>query len=313
MGRLRQTGGAPPVTIKPDMMRPQKKYMCSMCGATFEAQQGNFPKTTSPTHQFNDFYPHICKRCLAQYYIKKVEQYDQDEAKAMRRVCELLDVYWSYKIFEGTAGASTQSARVFEYLKRLCVKGVAGKTFDDTLLDEANGLAMPESEDNAEEVSKEAIKIFGTGYPTEAYSFMLKAYKGYVNPLGKLATPAQIKTAQLLAMLEYRTRESIKEGAKDAAQLTTSFRNTLKDSGFDITSKPGEVTEEPFGVWLRSIETFTPAEYVAQDDVYKDIDKMSYLKRFLVRPLKNLFKGRYEPDQELSITDEDLDAGGDDE
>ena len=87
MGRLRQTGGAPPVTIKPDMMRPQKKYMCSMCGATFEAQQGNFPKTTSPTHQFNDFYPHICKRCLAQYYIKKVEQYDQDEAKAMRRVC----------------------------------------------------------------------------------------------------------------------------------------------------------------------------------------------------------------------------------
>ena len=57
---------------------------------------------------------------------------------------------------------------------------------------------------------------------------------------------------------------------------------------------------------IDTIERYTPAEFYKNQDLYKDFDGIGdYIKRFLLRPLKNLQFGSKEKDFEFYVKDEE--------
>ena len=291
----------------------EKACTCVKCGTVYTTRRKNFPKVSSITYKFNEGYSPICSRCVIGIYDEKVNLYGGNERKAIRRVCEMLDIYYSDMVFDMTEGyAMNSTSRCLDYIRKTNLKQVTGTTFDDTLAEEEK--VVKEAPDEKTDVRlKKAIDIFGVGFDTSAYDFLLKSYNSYLEPYGKTVTTGLMKNARFLSMLEYRATEAIKEGSSSAAQLAATFNKALKESEFDVTQKTTDGDEDPFGVWIKDIEQYCPAEYIEQNHIYEDVDKMSYFDRFIVRPIRNLFgKGGYEKDSELSIDDTDLaDTGGD--
>lgn len=290
----------------------EKVCTCVKCGVTYSTRRTNFPKIATQTYKYNEGYSPICSRCVIAFYDEKVQEYEGDEKKAMRRLCELLDIYYSEMVFDMTEAFSlTASSRCLDYIRKTNLKQVTGTCFDDTLREESK-VVKEVPDEKVEARLKRAIDIFGIGFDTNAYDFLLKSYNSYLEPFGKTVTTGQMKNARFLSMLEYRATEAIKEGSNNAAQLASTFNKALKESEFDTAQRTSDGDEDPFGVWIRDIEHYCPAEYIEQNHIYEDMDKMSYFDRFIARPIRNLFgKGDYEED-ELSISGEDLtDVGGD--
>ncbi|HSH51936.1 MAG TPA: hypothetical protein VK982_09470 [Bacteroidales bacterium] len=47
-----------------------------------------------------------------------------------------------------------------------------------------------------------------------------------------------------------------------------------------------------FGVWIKDIEQYRPAEWWEQQEKYVDMDGFKlYIKDYIVRPIKNFFTG----------------------
>ena len=290
---------------------PDQPHACSSCGCVYPKQQGYFPKIVIKNYKGNNYFAHMCNTCLEQRYQAYLKSYD-DEPKALRRCCELLDVYYDPELggrsFDGITGY------IAELSKRY--KGYTMKTWDNTLSEQADVVDSLINDpsayaDGSNPDVREGIEVFGEGFPADAYTMMLRTYHGYIDPLGDTATAGQLKSARFLAALEYRCMEAIKADKPNASALSSSLTKAIKESGFDTVQEQnnGAADEDTFGQWLERIEMYTPAQYVKQTP-YKDVDNLGeYYDRFVRRPIENLLsRASQMQTDELFITDEEVDA-----
>ena len=293
----------------------EKPHLCTVCGKTYPKQPGYFPKIVTKMYKGNNYYAAICNACCIDYYQNWLNEYG-DEAKAIRRCCEWMNIYFDPKAVGRADGGFVGYMDDMDKNAR----GFGGKSWDTTLAEEAKS---PKTERRSTEVLQsdvdEGIDIFGGGFPDDAYPMMLRIYHGYIDPLGDTATAGQLKSARFLAALEYRCMEAIKADRPNASALSSSLTKAIKESGFDTIQEQSSANDEDtFGQWLERIETFTPAQYVKQTP-YRDVDNYSeYYDRFVRRPIENLLnRASQMQGDELFITDEEVDAAdlgdGDDE
>jgi len=285
---------------------PEKRYVCTTCGREYLKQMGNFSKLNVPKYDGNDGYCTTCVECVNTFYEERLKMYDGNTAKAVRRVCEWLDIYWSPRVFEKMVGGITN------YFSKVALM-TKGVSWENTLNEEAEkpileaGAVNPTDMPVIDDVMEEAVSIFGEGYDVDAYPFMLSSYKGYIEPLGDEATASQVKNARFLAALEYRVMDAIKHDKQNASALSSSLSRAIKDSGFDtVVKRDNDEEHQPFGVWLEQIERYAPAEFV-HDSPYQDMDSQEeYYTRFVRRPIENLLnRASQKQTDELAITDEE--------
>lgn len=298
-------------------------HLCPVCGGTYPRQPGYFPKIPTRMYKGNNYYSAICNTCCTEYYQNWLKEY-KDEKKAIRRCCEWLNIYYD-PIAVGRAGGG-----LLGYMDDMDknARGFGGKSWDDTIAEEAYAAEKEEAARAAQAqecVVEQPVRaetearrpdviegenIFGEGFPDDAYSFMLRTYHGYIDPLGDTVTAVQVKSARFLAALEYRCMEAIKADKSNASALSSSLTRAIKESGFDTIQEQSSANDEDtFGQWLEKIEAYTPAQYVKQTP-YKDVDNYGeYYDRFVRRPIENLLnRASQMQSDELAITDEEADA-----
>lgn len=105
---------------------------CTCCGS----QKGisNFYLSFSEIFDFTKKLP-ICKDCIIKIYDKYIEKY-KDERKAVYRMCQLLNIYYDDKIFEGakTQAENKKSNLIQTYIQKSnSLKQYNSLTFVDTL------------------------------------------------------------------------------------------------------------------------------------------------------------------------------------
>ena len=113
---------------------------CCRCGKAFPRLDGNFPASHSPMYRGSGHLP-FCKNCVDEMYNTFVHKYG-DERKAMRRMCMMMDLYWSEQLYESVSHSSTVSTRVRAYIRRTNMIRYIDKDFGDTLDEEAKRGAM---------------------------------------------------------------------------------------------------------------------------------------------------------------------------
>jgi hypothetical protein len=108
-----------------------------------------------------------------------------------------------------------------------------------------------------------------------------------------------IKLQQMTAMNE--------SNIKDFDTLTKLYRETFKQAGLKTIIETDTSSDEALGVTLAVISQYTPEEFYKDKKLYKDFDGLGdYLKRYVLRPLKNLLAGSSERDEEHSIKEETI-------
>lgn len=291
-----------------------KKYKCTMCGNSWDAQKSHFSKSAHPKYQANDGYIEICNDCRDKYYKKLVDFYCGNEEHAIRHMC--MEFGWVYHIDALTASRqiSADRSRISHYLakKNLGQTARIGTTYFDSMKFEFN-----EKQDNVVEtreqaksedstISASAVDRWGVGFTEADYKNLDEHYRMLKknNPNADNNQEIFIKSLCNINMLMVR---ALKDGDSDKyVKLTDQYAKTFKQAGLRTVNEQDGSADECLGVTLATIAQYTPEEYYKDKSLYKDFDNIGdYFDRFVKRPLKNLMFGSDERDKEYYVHEED--------
>ena len=291
---------------------PEKRlYYCTACGKSFKKQDSNFCKSLSPLFAGNNGYVHICKKCTDKLYYNLVDYFSKNEEKAMDRMCQLFDWYYSDEIFAATRKISADRSRVCAYPAKtnLPQYEAKGKTYVDTIADRANNVIHSLDEldemkaDGQTGITKAMFERWGQ-VSTEDIIALEDHYKMLKkqNPNCDNNQEIFIKDLCYTKLLQLK---SFKDGnSGDFEKYTKLYRDTFKQAGLKTIQETDASGEETLGVTLAVISQYTPEEYYKDKKLYKDFDGIGeYFSRFVLRPLKNLVLGTTERDKEYCVKD----------
>lgn len=102
-----------------------------------------------------------------------------------------------------------------------------------------------------------------------------------------------------------------RKAAKSTDSLVKSLQNIMKTSAIApyMESEAGsDKSMDSFGMWVKDIENTTPAEWVKDKDIYKDVDNLQeYIDRYIISPLRNFITGSRDFKMDSSVDDSELD------
>jgi hypothetical protein len=304
-------------------IEPEEKdgsYKCTCCGKEFKRQRENFSPSKSVLFAGNNGFVSICKPCIDKYYYQLVDFFAGNEEKAIERICSLLDWFYDDNAVAASRRISAGRSRISAYPAKLNLSRSAqnGATYLDYIKLKANEYIESQEELDelrqegmAGEVTSRTITRWGVGYSPEEYKILDSHFKLLKEqaPENDLVTESLLRDLCEIKVQQKRTRE--KGDVDKYAKLIELYQKTLSTANMKPKAEKETGVNDfdtQYGVWLKDIEKYTPAEYFKDRAIYKDHDSLgSYFNRFIVRPFKNLITGTKEMDEEFSVTGEDAD------
>lgn len=284
------------------------EYRCSCCGKYYTKQKENFYQSASPLFLGNNGYVTICKACLEKYYLYLVQFYSGNETKALERIAQLLDWYYSDAIAAQSASCGT--TRLAGYVRRLNLSKVyaTGKTFSDTIKEEANaGIHSAddiiEANDDGDEVDEDTVNFFGFGYKPSEYRFMREQYEDWTTR-HECNTKAQEELFKNLCIAQLNIQQAQHRGDRvtDAMKV---FQDLLGSANLKPTQTNDNALadQNTFGTLIRKWEDSDPIPEPAPE--WKDVDGIvRYISVYFLGHLckmlgiKNRYSRMYEAEME---------------
>lgn len=311
--------GSKPGNAAPVTERNQDKFYCTRCTRSYNKQRTNFPMSQSPIFKENGGFVPVCRHCVEEMY-QHYREVLCDEKQAIRRICLKFDIYWSDKIYAMLNKSSTTNSRVLGYISKANLYQFTGKTYDDTLDEEA--LIVPYSymnQENGDEnnlsdsmeelmISQDIIDFWGSGLTPSFYAELERRYKYWCGDNPDEMDVGERAVIKQICILEVTINRDIAEGK--SVDRNINALNTLLGSA---NLKPvqrlkddsqGSVDEQtPFGVWIRKIENTRPIS--EPDPDMKDVDGIAkyisvWFLGHLCKMLKinNKYSAMYEDEME---------------
>lgn len=291
---------------------PEKRlFYCTACGKSFKKQESNFCKSQSPLFVNNNGFVHICKKCTDKHYYNLVDFFSGNEEKAMDRMCQLFDWYYSDEIFTATRKISADRSRVCAYPAKanLPQYEAKNKTYADTIADRANNLIS--SVEDLEEIKAEGqvnitkimFERWGQVSPEDIVALedhykMLKKQNPNCDNNQEIFIKDLCYT-KILQMKSFRNGNSA-----DFEKYTKLYRDTFKQAGLKTVQEDDGSSENTLGINAAIISQYTPEEFYKNKQLYKDFDGIGeYFERHVLRALRNLMFNENKRDDEYNIGD----------
>lgn len=263
------------------------KHVCTRCGQIFKRQKNNFPCSQSPLFRGNGGYLPVCNRCLDDLF----EHYKYvlgDEQEAMRRICMKFDIYWHSEIYGMVSKANTSASRVRGYISKTNLLKYVGKTYDDTLDEEAKIVPIgytatigefdadqPVEFGNIPSPTAEVIDFWGPGYTPEVYYDLDRRYKKWTSGKEESIDESSAALYKQVCLCEVNIARNMAAGKPiEAAQK--SMGELLGSLNVKpIQKKQDEAANEsfdnlPFGLGIKMCENMRPIP--KPDPRFDDVD-----------------------------------------
>jgi hypothetical protein len=252
-------------------------------------------------------YMSICRQCISDMYVMFYNsQHSMD--RAIYKTCKALNILYSTAAVSATANhVATQKKldddpSIFGIYKSKLIsshKGVdIGRISEAPLSIDLTFMEMPipeHSEDEKDFDGAEGVVAFwGDGYTADEYRFLEKELSEWKKSYSCQNKAEEFFLKQIcLKSLDLETAN--KEDGKGAETILKSIQELLKNAALtpaqQNAASSGKGTET-WGIFIKNIEETTPAEYYKDKTLFKDIDGIEdYIKKYIVRPIKNYITG----------------------
>lgn len=291
-------------------------HECCQCGESLDTSE--FYKSDSRFYIATRHLP-ACKSCVNRLYRLYVAEYKEDMdaedefiyRKALHRICMVFDIYYSDDIARKIKYSESEDVMGY-YLRMLNIVKSKYNTYDDTLnnnprffLDGTNVF----KDNSGDKTQEELVAKWGFGLDPMDYNILESHYESLTK-----ANPSSDSNQDIFIMdlcyIKMQQQRAIREGATDDfSKMTKAYRDTFMQAGLKTAQTADKADDISLGVANSFISEYTPEEYYKDKSLYKDYDGLGdYLKRFLLRPLKNLKYGTTEQDYEYFVPDGDDDG-----
>lgn len=254
-------------------------FTCTRCGVSYRIQRHNFPSSQSPLFAKNNGFLPICGNCLDTLFSKYRDTLGSESAAA-KRVCMKMDIYWNERLFESTVKSINKenySSLIRCYINKTNLIRFAGKTYDDTLIEESavweaakeakeREAATGELSDSTPKL--EDVEFWGEGYSTREYDLLNKKYEQWVanhangdEEAGELPVGTSTLYRQICTLEMQINRNMI------AGKPTESAINQLNNLIGSVNARPNQTSGDgvggtfdsmPFGMGIRIFENTKP-------------------------------------------------------
>lgn len=212
-----------------------------------------------------------------------------NEPDAIRRICLKFDIYWNPEIYAMLNKTYTSHSRVRAYISKTNLYKYIGKTYDDTLDEEAEAEAKKEEESivtNVENIYDEEekeviidekiVQYWGTGFTPEMYNELesRRSYWMSQYPTGTILNPGEEGILRQICNLEICINKD--RAAGNSIEKSVNALNNLFGS-MNIKPSQKKETEEnyiPFGVEIARFEESDPIP--EPDEDFKDVDGLKH-------------------------------------
>lgn len=272
------------------------RSVCGRCGIDYSRQKGYFPVSYAALHK-GIKHTHICRDCIDALYEDYFAKCN-DAKIAVRQMCRKLDLYWNETIFNQVAKKATVRSMMTEYIRKTATNKYAGKSYDDTLLEEGTLWSFDNSQgdtvdvtnatniaDEAEEVpamsledygiTEEVAAFWGPGYTPEMLVDLEQRRQYWMSRLPKeidvdIGTEAIIRQLCSLELDINRDRAAGRSVDKNVNTLNTLLGSACLKPTQKKDDSDSSVDNTPFGVWIRRWENQRPIP--EPDPELEDVD-----------------------------------------
>lgn len=266
----------------------KRHFYCCSCGKDYTAQRGNFYSSgRSPLWKGNNGFVPICKSCAEAFFQSMISFYSGNEEHALKHMCALFDWYYDEDASIMTmAQAHHGYSRVSMYPTKMGTAQVArrGSTYLDTVRNDEKRMELTsnliikeeikEKEEGKEEeefeVTKEMVRIWGSGFTNAQYQFLEQEYEDWIAK-NVCNTKSQEELFRNIALAQLDIRIARQNGsrvsdAQDALQKLMNSANILPKQ----TSDNVLADTQTFGTLLKKYEETRPLP--EPDPAWKDVD-----------------------------------------
>lgn len=298
------------------MPKIAEQQKCCCCGETLSI--------TKYYKSYSNFYSKgilpICKDCFGRKFGEYARVFKSNKI-AMQRMCMAFDIYFNETAFDKCD--TKDDAVVGKYFRNLNLGQHSEKSFDDSLKDgifefsgerkRVNGVrvAYVDEYDNVQEetdvkINPKDIEQWGIGFEPSDYIVLNNHYKTLKKANTNTDDNQEIFIKDLCYAKMLQMKALRENDIDNYNRLTDSYRKTFQQSGIKVVKESSSVEDVSFGVSIDTIERYTPAEFYKNQNLYKDFDGIGdYIRRFLLRPLRNLQFGTTDKDKEFYVKDEE--------
>lgn len=247
--------------------------VCCKCGEAYGRKKGNFPVSHSQLHKGSGYMPY-CSKCIEKLFNGYIMS-GATTKDAVRQMCRKLDLYWNQSIFNTVERTSTTRSIMTSYLTKINGVKYAGRSYDDTLIEEGRLWSWAQSSDtetdlavdlnvatdeSSEEVDQSLVDFWGSGYATSFYAELERRYKDWTEDL-PVAAPSERSLYKQICLLEATIARDSAQGK--AIDKNVNALNTLLGS---MNLKPAQRKDEadielermPLGVGIQKWEYSRP-------------------------------------------------------
>lgn len=287
---------------------------CMCCNDELSAK--DFYDSDSELHRAVGKIPY-CKECLDKLYQNYLEKYKKLEyaspdKKAVERICMMLDLYYSDKIFDSAVKQSENGKMagvplISLYIKHVKMYQYRKKNYDTTIHDKYSTAKDKDSVisiyDNSDTQKTEEVefgtRLFGEGFSNDDYIFLYREYCDWTTrhecqTKSQEEIFKQICLTQLQLMKAARAGDDTKDLSVTLLKLTDAAKLQPKQNAGDAMSDA-----QTFGTLIDKWENTRPLPEI--DEELKDVDKIGlYIDVFFrghlakMMNLKNALSDRYD-------------------
>lgn len=219
-------------------------YRCQGCGRLFSKQRVNFPVVGSHLYAGNNHYLSWCSRCIETYLKQYMDDLGMTEAQAIKRLCSKFDIYWNEQIYNALPTPSPNTpSRLRAYISKTNLAQYAGKTFDDTLIEEGilkKERVLPDMEelDRGKKITPDMVRFWGKGRDPGDYIELQDRYDNLASEY-TVDTPASKILLKQACLSEYEI-DQLQLAGKSFEKQQASLVNTLGS----LNLKPSQIKKD---------------------------------------------------------------------
>lgn len=259
---------------------------------------GEFYTATSPFY-INGRY-NICKHCLKEYV------YDSNgdiNTNKLKNIFRIYDIPFFEKEWESALYDDKETIGV--YFKNIYLNHKSQTWLDGDIQENDKTKINTLNIDDEQLVAR-----WGECWSMSELQWLERDYTDWLthHDCEKLSIQ---KLVQMICIKELEIRNARQSG-KATDKLEKSLMELMNSS--NLTPRTMSAVNETdsskiYGMWIKDIEQYRPAEYFKDKKLYEDYDGiMDYFNRFVLRPMKNLLTGSRDFDKEFMIENEDDDS-----